>query len=635
VTIDVVAPGHAHRAADRARTASFTPVLVAFVPLVGLAAAQGGYFPTSWGWAAVPLLWAAAVAVVGRQLPRLGSGERIFLAALAGFVAWIALSVLWSPSPAVTVVEVERALVYVGASLALLLVATSRSLRPVAAAVLAAIVVISAFSLATRLVPDRIGVFDPTAVYRLAQPIGYWNGLAAFAVIGVLLAGGFATRARTIGGRAAGAAALVLLVPTLYFTFSRGGWIALGVGIVAALACDPSRLQQLAVLAVLTPAAAIAVTLASRQQALTHLQSALPAAAHEGHRLAVLILVLAIVNAGVAAAIGFAEQRVEVPDAVRHGFAVAVGSAVAAGALFVLVHEGGPVRVAHRAYSAFNAPLPQTSGSLNQRLLSFSGNGRSALWRLAWQEATAHPLLGAGAGTYERWFLAHEPPQVSRVRDAHSLYMETLAELGPIGLALLVAMLATPFAALPRARRHPLVPALAGAYAAYVVHTGVDWDWELPAVTLAGIFCGLLVLLAARRDGSARALDTRVRWGIAAGSVAVTGFAGAMLIANISLSRSNAARASGNISAAVTDARRAHTLMPWSPAPWDALGKAQLAAGAVGQARQSLRKAVSLDPGDWRLWYDLAGATSGSAHQDALHHAGRLYPQADLVGGSS
>ncbi|HYT50946.1 MAG TPA: hypothetical protein VEL10_01935 [Gaiellaceae bacterium] len=48
----------------------------------------------------------------------------------------------------------------------------------------------------------------------------------------------------------------------------------------------------------------------------------------------------------------------------------------------------------------------------------------------------------------------------AKVRDAHSLYVETLAELGPIGLALLSAALVVPLVAAVRARRHPLsVPA--------------------------------------------------------------------------------------------------------------------------------------------------------------------------------
>ena len=71
--------------------------------------------------------------------------------------------------------------------------------------------------------------------------------------------------------------------------------------------------------------------------------------------------------------------------------------------------------------------------------------------------------------------------------------------VGPIGLALLVAALAAPLLALRRARKEPLVPAAAAAYVAYLVHAAGDWDWQLPAVTLAALLCGAAVLVAARR----------------------------------------------------------------------------------------------------------------------------------------
>ena len=69
---------------------------------------------------------------------------------------------------------------------------------------------------------DRVGVFEAASVYRLAQPIGYWNGLAIFAGMGALLAVTFASRSRSVIVRAVCAAALVLLLPTFYFTFGRG-----------------------------------------------------------------------------------------------------------------------------------------------------------------------------------------------------------------------------------------------------------------------------------------------------------------------------------------------------------------------------------------------------------------------------
>lgn len=615
------------------RGARLVPALVAFCPVVGLAAAQGGYFPSAWGWASVPLLWTAAVAFASRGQLRLSRPELFFLGGLIALTSWFALSISWSVAPAVSVTEVERTVVYLAAAAAILAVTDMRASRYVLGAVVAAICVIAAFGLATRLIPDRVGIYDGTGVYRLAEPIGYWNGLGLFAAIGAIAATGFAARARLAGTRAAAAAALVLLVPTLYFTFGRAAWIALGVGTAATLAADPRRLQYLATLCLVGPAPFAAVLLASREPGLTHPGSALARAAHDGHRLALELLALGIAAAALASVAVILERRVAIPVGLRRVFAGTAAAAAVAAAAAGLAVAGGPARIVEHAYAAFTAPPPHATRDLNRRLLSFSGNGRADLWRIAWDEAAQHPLLGAGPGTYERYFLAHEPPDVSRVRDAHSLYVETLAELGPVGLGLLLVVLSTPFVALRRSRRHPLVPAAFGAYVAYVVHTGVDWDWELPAVTLAGLFCGLVVLVTARRGNSLPPLGPRARWPLTAGAVLAAAFAGVTLIGHTALSRSVSARERGDLGTAATDARRAHRLLPWSPAPWDALGRTQLAAGLVTDARRSLRKAISLDRGDWQLWYDLAAATDGRAHTRALQRAAALYPRADLASG--
>ena len=126
---------------------------------------------------------------------------------------------------------------------------------------------------------------------------------------------------------------------------------------------------------------------------------------------------------------------------------------------------------------------------------------RPGYWRTALNEYRAHPALGDGAGAFGRYWLQHPSadPGVQRARDAHSLYIETLAELGPVGLALLLIALGAPLAALARARS-PAVPAAAGAYVAYLVHAGVDWDWEMPAVTLAALLCAAGVLAASRES---------------------------------------------------------------------------------------------------------------------------------------
>jgi hypothetical protein len=607
------------------------PGAVAFASVLGLAAAQGGYFPTSWGWASLPLLWVVVIALIVRDGLGLTVHERLFLGALAGLGGWIALSAVWSVAPAQSVLEVERFLVYLAAVVAVLLLSDGRSTRRLLAGLLASISLITLFSLLTRLVPDRFGVYDRTAVYRLAEPIGYWNGLAIFAVIGALIAFGFAGRARSLWARAASAGAIVVLLPTLYFTFGRAAWLALGAGLVVAVAVDPGRLQSIASLLVLAPLPAAAVILASRESGLTHAGTPLARAAHDGHRVALAVVLLAAGNAALAVALALLARRTDMPRTVRTAFAVSVALVVVLTVAGLFARYGGPATLVKKGYTTFKAAPPRTSSNLNNRLLSFSGNGRADLWRVAWHEAQSHAVLGAGAGTYERYFLRHQPASVSRVRDAHGLYIETLAELGPIGLLLLVAALAVPLAALPRARRHPLVPAAAGAYAAYLVHTGVDWDWELPAVTLAGLLCGTAILLSARETKSPAPVSTPTRFVTAATAVVVAGFATVALLGNTALSRSEAAREDGKLEQAATQARRARTLMPWSSRPLEALGRAQVAAGALPAARRTLRRAISIDDGDWRLWYELAGATTGAAQRRALRHAVALYPRSGLL----
>ncbi len=617
---------------DLASVPPILPALVALLPVVGLAAAQGGYFSTSWGWASVPLLSASAIVLVTRANLRMSQYERVYVLGLAVFTCWIALSTIWSPAFAQSVLEIERALVYVGGVSAALLLTRVRLARNLLGGVLTAIVLVAAFSLLTRLAPDRVGVYDQDAVYRLAQPIGYWNGLGLFVVIGALLALGYATRARTLLVCAASAGSLVILLATLYFTFGRAAWIALGLGLVVAVAIDPRRLGLIASLLVVGPLPGLAVLLCSREPALTHAGATLADATHDGHRLAVLLALLFATNACLGAGFAFAAERIEIADWAERAFAVATAVAVVAGAIVIFASYGDPVTIAKRGYTSFNSAPPPIESNLNRRLLNFSGNGRADLWRLAWRDARRHPVVGAGAGTYERFFLAHQPSTVGRVRDAHSLYAETLAELGPIGLAILVATLSTPLLVLRRARRHALAPLAGGAYVAYLVHSGVDWDWEQTAVTLAGLLCGASLLVFARRWTDPSPLSSITRYVAAGAALAAALFATVTLLGNSALSRSEAARERGQSAKALDEARRAQWLLPWSPAPLAALGRAQATAGLMPAARSSLRAALAKDNGDWQLWYELAGASTGKTRRVALRRAAVLFPRSGLAG---
>ena len=145
--------------ADRGHVLAFAALLA----VTGLAFANGGYFPVSWGWATLGLLLLAVLALVALVVgatERLGAWELAWLALLAALTAWVFLSALWTSSTSHTVLEGERTLVYAAAGLVALLLLRRTSLEPLLIGVWAAVALVCLYGLATRLFPGRFGSFD-------------------------------------------------------------------------------------------------------------------------------------------------------------------------------------------------------------------------------------------------------------------------------------------------------------------------------------------------------------------------------------------------------------------------------------------------------------------------------------------
>jgi O-antigen ligase len=605
------------------------PGLVAALAVAALAFDSGGYEPTSWGWSAVVLLLVSAASLLlGAR--RLAPLELALPVSLAGLAAWVWLSLAWTSDVAQTVREGERVLVYVAAASALLLVGRRARVFGLVASLAAAISVVCAYALATRLFDPggrtyQVVSFDPQAGFRLARPLGYANALAIFAVMGILLALGLALRVRAPAARALGSSALVVLTPTLYFTYGRGAWIGLAAGLVALLAVERDRLELLVRAIALALAPAVAVLLASRTAALTADPRSVAEATHDGRRLAVAIVVLAVVAAFVPAALDRAGARFHAGPTARRRSLLVVALLVVAVATAAVVRVGGPQDAVRRAYHAFNAPAPLVGQNASRRLFSLSGSNRSEYWRVAWREWEDHAILGGGAGSYQRFWLRHRSNDLP-VRDAHSLYLETLAELGPIGLALLLCALVTPLVAVRAARGSPLVAGVLAAYVAYLVHAGIDWDWEMPAVTVAALACGVALLLAARgTEAQALRRAPRIAAAVAAAALACVALGG--FVGNRAELASADALDAAQLRSAADEARSARRWEPWSGTPWRLLGESQLQAGDVGRARSSFLRGLEHDGGDWELWLDLALVSRGEDRRAALERVAELNPQ--------
>ena len=586
-----------------------------------VAAASGGYFETSWGWIALSLLWAAGLGLVLAGAVSVTPAEAIVFLAFGGLLAWTLASAAWAPSADEPVREAERLLIYVAAVLAAPLILRRGREAPLLASLLVGITAVATYALGTRLFPSRLPGPEDIEAYRLAEPIGYWNALGVFCAFGILLALGFVANARSRVGRALAATGLVLLSSTVYFTFSRGAWVALGLGLLATLALDPRRLRLVAAAVVVAPAPVTAVWLASASPGLTQLGSTLEEASEDGRRLALILLLLALLAAALATGFGMLDARITVPRRARRlgGLAALAAAVVALAAVFVAY--GSPVAIADRAYDEFRAPPPKIEGDLNARLFNLSSPGRYQQWKVAWRMVEEHPRLGAGAGTYERYW-HRDRPVAGKIRDTHSLYLETLSELGPVGLALLLLAFGVPLVVAVRARRHRLVPAAFGVYVAYLAHAAVDWDWEMPAITLTALLAGAAILVSARGE-RVLTVSPRLRGALLLAILPLAAFALVGQIGNNALAASEDA---SKRRTAIAEARTAIRWAPWSANAIEQLGEAQFEYGSPKAARKSFLRALEKNPDDWDLWFDLAIVSEGRPLRQAVARALELNP---------
>jgi hypothetical protein len=608
--------------------------------LTPLAAGNGGYFPPAWGWSAAALLWAAAIAVLARDEIDVTAAEVVSVAAFGLLAIWMLLSASWSGDTTSAVLEAERTLVYVSGLTALLLVGRrGEAAGSLLGGALVAVTVACAYGLVGRLFPSLHAVGGIADTGRLAEPVGYWNGLGILAAMGAILAVGLAAHTRPVAGRIAAACALPAVTVALYFTYSRGAWIALAFGLVCAVAIDRRRWFLLATMLLEAPWIAVGVTVAATSPALTHAGSPVGPAASEGHVLALVMAGCTVAAGATAWALRIVDRRFQPsPRLTRLGHGVTLVAAVIL-VLVALARFGSPITIAGDMYDRFNAPPPGgfngTAGhvgrSLNLRLFSLSGNARAGLWRIAWHDARAHPWLGSGAGTYERYYLEHRDTGL-KVKNAHNLYLETLADLGPLGLVLLVVGLAAPLVAGLRARGEPLVPVALGGFAAYLLHAGADWDWQMTAITLTALTCAAALLTS----------TPRARWTVAITSLPARGalLAAVALLAVLALVglRGNAAAAASQRAAsthhwteAESEARTAVAWAPWSADARIALGLALLGQGRDAAAHDAFRAAVVRDPTSWQAWLDLARTSSGTERAHALATARHLDPREPQV----
>lgn len=575
-----------------------------------LAFDNGTYSVGSRGVVTVAIWWAvvilAALGLAPRSRPERGS--LVLGGLLVAFGALSLASAAWGASAETALLELDRAALYLGVFTLAVLFGTGSSVRAWAAGLALGIAGIAVIALASRLFPhalDTARTFDvlPVGRKRLSYPVGYWNALAILLALAVPLLLRLAVVSRFVVARGAAVAALPVFGAVLYLTSSRTGVIVAVASSVLFVLLAPRRAAALGALVTGGVGAAFAIAALRDRTALVDGAVASDLVAAQGRSAALLIGVSCLL-AGAAYAFGVALAR----DRLTPGHGLERGLAVAVAVLVV-----GAVVVAEpvKRFEDFRSPvagaLPTTGPNyIQEHLLSGSGNGRWQLWSAAVDEFRADPLAGGGVGSFAAWWRQHRPNPLF-VRDAHSLYAETLAELGIVGFVLLFAIvggglvLGLRLIARTTGDERVTAAALVALVAAWALAAGMDWIWEVPAVT-AVAFCafGLLSAGSARAVRPGGVLEVRAAL-LAVGLFAVVA-AALPLLGEVQIRASESAAQANDERAALRHAEAARRLQPWAASPYLQLALLGERRGDFREASRRIHEAVERDTRRWELW---------------------------------
>ncbi len=439
--------------------------------------------------AAFVVLALAAAAMPGPPWPGTAAG-RWALGGLTGFAVWTLLARTWAPTHARADAAFEFAALYLATVAAAGLLLRRRAVARLAepALALGAVAVIG-YGVAGRLVPGLLELaVSPRAGGRLDQPLTYWNAMGALAGLGLVLAtrlAGDETRPGAL--RAVAAGALPLLGAGLYLSFSRAAIAATIAGVLVLVVLVSSRAQaRAAVLAAVGTGLGIAAT--APFDGVRALTGSLDLRERQGTASLVFLVAATLAIAGAHL---IAQERCVPRLALPRGWRRAAAAALAVVAVLPFA-----AALADRSDGG-----SQTFGASTSRLAA-AGSNRSAYWRVAINSWADHPLAGEGAGSFgETWLRERDIDE--RVRNAHSIELETASELGLVGLALLALIIGGVGLAARRLYREDatLAAGPAAVLVAWLLHASVDWDWQVPALTgVAAILAGLIIARAGAGD---------------------------------------------------------------------------------------------------------------------------------------
>lgn len=564
---------------------------------------QGAYFdrvfyPGALGLVALLGLLAAFAPL---ELRRAGPAW-VALGALVALALWTTFSGIWSDVPVASIAYSLRVALYAAMfMLGLWLVAILR--ERMTDALLPLAVAGGLVGIATTAV---LATGDDSSWYlhgdaTLRFPIGYRNANAAFwmACLWPMLAlavdgsRAWLTRALAVAGG-------TMMIELAVLAQSRGSLPATVLALVVFIAATPHRLRAAAVTAMAALPAALA------------LPSLLDVFRHGSDDAAVITLLRDSSRAiGITVLLSFALAafllavvlpRLKIGSGgkrlIGQGLLVVTVTVALVGSAAFVARHGGPIDFIDQRVDEFTSIGYPDLSEQGVRYGANIGSNRGDFWRVSLATWADHPVIGAGAGTFEPEYLRLRR-SLETPTDPHSVEMLLLSEQGLIGLALFVAFFVCAVVAALRSRRLGaragiLVAAALASGTQWLLPASYDWFWQY-----AGVTAPVMLLLGAAAAPALLDPEARLTRSIRFGGVFACLFLLVLMIppwlANRHIERA-LAEIESDPAAAVADYYRAADLVDVDPEPLIAAAKIQLDAGRLEAARASAEEALRREP---------------------------------------
>ncbi len=574
-----------------------------------LSYADGGFAPTTRAYAGMAAWWLLGVGAAFGIAAAWSSIDRLAVVAVglfAAFAVWTLISVSWAADAERAFAQFNQVALYVAVFAIAIVLARLIPARVLVGGVAVALVGVALVALVSRFFPSSYGVEPGGAILqqlstgRLSFPLGYWNGLGIEVALAYPLLLSLMSSRRSRLASTLAASPLPILAAVMYLTSSRGAFVAAGVAVVMFVLLTPRRWTALAAVVVAGGAGAVAIAVLVPKKALVNGDLGTSLGVHQGHHAALWIGIACVVTA--LAWLGLVELGRRLPSPSR-----LVGQ-VTAGVLVALVLIA--IVLAHpiRQFDTFksNAAVGHGHGTATaNHLLNTSGSGRWQFWTAAVSEFKAHPLNGGGAGSWLAWWLQH-PVIPAFTQYTHSLYLESLAELGIIGLLLIGAAVVVAVVGAVRsalALQSAEVAAAAACGIAFFAAAAYDWVWQLAGIAIVGV--GMLgfalgALPSNRPSGAGRLGVLRPAIAVVAVAAIIPQYV--VLAAGSHLRNSQAAFRANNGDKARSEALAAKAIEPWAASPYLQLGFISEAETHYPAAARRLDEAISRSRNDWNLW---------------------------------